>query len=214
MAKRLHAFMGGERRGGHTAKHGFWGTMFDYKFEKAWSGGQMALLIIGSLILGLFGAIMGILGLCNKARRVQGGVLLVIGVLGMLFGAAVGTSAVQAPGGRSGGYQTRDSRSTRQPAEYEIRQEKPGYGSSRRDIDSRAALRMMQEAVRQRALRGPSRIGGSRQPTTCSFCKGTGNSSLPCASCNGTGMSGSFACSFCNGRRFEQCMNCKGTGRR
>jgi hypothetical protein len=50
---------------------------------------------------------------------------------------------------------------------------------------------------------------------TCPQCGGTGNSSLVCPSCNGTGLdaTGNFACGICNGRRFQLCSRCNGTGK-
>jgi len=88
-------------RGRHEPKKGFWGAMFDHKLEEAWTGGQMAVLVIGSLLVGVFGVLMGIVGLSNKARRIQGGVLLAIGALGVLL--AVGGVDVAQEGGYLGG---------------------------------------------------------------------------------------------------------------
>jgi hypothetical protein len=66
-------------------------------------------------------------------------------------------------------------------------------------------------------------------PQTCSSCRGTGHTGISCFSCNGTGMqtisytvgsggvhtpAGQVACGICNGRRFNVCSLCNGTGRR
>jgi hypothetical protein len=86
-------------------KKGFWGSMFDHKIEEAWTGGQMTVLVIGSLLVGIFGIIVGVWNLRNLARRTQGAVLLAIGALGMLL--AVGGASTQTggrPSGPSAGY--------------------------------------------------------------------------------------------------------------
>lgn len=54
-----------------------------------------------------------------------------------------------------------------------------------------------------------------RQPATCADCKGSGVSTAVCSSCRGSGVgsSGTRACSVCNGRRFNNCLRCNGSGK-
>jgi ubiquitin len=47
---------------------------------------------------------------------------------------------------------------------------------------------------------------------SCAVCRGSGNGSLPCGSCNGTGKRGAFKCTACDGRRFMPCSRCSGSG--
>lgn len=55
----------------------------------------------------------------------------------------------------------------------------------------------------------------AKKDQRCSSCGGTGNDSSRCGYCGGTGVSkNGVSCGFCNGRRFNECMLCRGTGRR
>jgi len=47
---------------------------------KKWSGGVLALLIIGAIFIPFVGIVAGIVGLTQEAKRVQGVILLVIGI--------------------------------------------------------------------------------------------------------------------------------------
>jgi hypothetical protein len=52
------------------------------------------------------------------------------------------------------------------------------------------------------------------QTQVCSHCGGSGNGTLACFACKGTGLDQlGTRCSYCNGRGFEPCSWCKGTGR-
>lgn len=48
--------------------------------------------------------------------------------------------------------------------------------------------------------------------TTCTTCKGTGNSSFTCKPCKGTGKNGKFQCTHCKGSGWQRCSTCKGSG--
>lgn len=48
----------------------------------------------------------------------------------------------------------------------------------------------------------------------CSACNGSGNGSLPCSSCRGSGRQGSFTCNVCNGRGRSKCPSCGGSGQK
>lgn len=47
---------------------------------KKWSGGVLALLIIGAIFIPFLGIVAGIVGLTQEAKRVQGIILLVLGI--------------------------------------------------------------------------------------------------------------------------------------
>ncbi len=65
-----------------------------------WSGVHMALLVIGAIIVPFVGIIAGIIGLTKKPKKIQGGILLAIGVVMLLV--YVGGASTQR-GGHSGG---------------------------------------------------------------------------------------------------------------
>ena len=53
----------------------------------------------------------------------------------------------------------------------------------------------------------------SMSPGACTTCKGSGTKSYQCILCKGTGLgAGGLKCTHCDGRRFEPCSRCKGTG--
>lgn len=49
--------------------------------KRAWRTGTMIWLIIGSLVLPLFGMIVGVLGMVNPHRRLQGLLLFLAGLI-------------------------------------------------------------------------------------------------------------------------------------
>jgi len=53
--------------------------------QKSSSGGEMALLIIVTILLPIVGIIFGIIRLANPERRSEGGVLLAIAIVFMIF---------------------------------------------------------------------------------------------------------------------------------
>jgi hypothetical protein len=61
----------------------------------------------------------------------------------------------------------------------------------------------------------PQRQVNDQSTRVCGRCGGSGHSSFACGMCNGTGFgpTGSTACFFCRGSRFEKCPGCNGTGR-
>ena len=46
----------------------------------------------------------------------------------------------------------------------------------------------------------------------CSQCGGAGTGPFICNFCKGTGQSQGLKCFFCNGKGFQKCPACKGTG--
>jgi len=90
-----------------------------------------------------------------------------------------------------------------------------GYGCLTRDEHNE---RLSQSAARKYASENDSGDGNS-----CPACGGTGNSSTVCHECNGTGkfqgssvvmraLSGN-KCLSCDGRKYEKCPDCDGTGK-
>jgi hypothetical protein len=49
--------------------------------KPAWSGGEMVGLVIGSILIPLFGVGFGIYGLTQEAKRGQGAALLIVGIV-------------------------------------------------------------------------------------------------------------------------------------
>jgi len=62
-----------------------------------WSPGDMTALVIFSVILPIVGIIFGIIGLCNRQKRDQGGILLGVAAGMLIFWAAIAQGAASPP---------------------------------------------------------------------------------------------------------------------
>lgn len=58
-------------------------------------------------------------------------------------------------------------------------------------------------------------MAGIAVAAVCGTCKGSGTGSFQCFHCKGSGKNTiGHKCNFCNGRGFQKCMSCNGTGQK
>ena len=71
------------------------------------------------------------------------------------------------------------------------------------------------DAIKRAAIAtGVVCTAGTAVAVECIHCKGSGTNDFQCNSCDGTGKKNGMKCFICNGKGFQKCSFCFGTGKR